>query len=212
MMDTIQATGLTDKDLITAILSNFFIVDYGYINKVNPDKTINVTHAAKPVLMDGTELGETTTDNVEVLTIAGAGFSVQWDYKAKDKVLLLGLKDYVPKVNSVESAEVPKAFIHYNRSTLKAIPLCIFSNDAKVIVEVKDGDLSVKTQKKIKLNGDSKQFVTWAELNQALTTFTTALVSHTHDITSPGYPSGPAVGVPSIDISAAKTTTVVTGG
>lgn len=212
MENIIQATGLSEKDLITAILANFFIVDYGYINKVNPDKTVNVTHAAKPVLIDGTELGETTTDNVEVLTIAGAGFSVQWDYKAKDKVLLLGLKDYVPKVNSVESAEVPKAFIHYNRSTLKAIPLCIFSDEAKVIVEVKDGDLSVKTQKKIKLNGDSKQFVTWAELNQALTTFTTALVSHTHNITSPGKPSGPAVGVPSIDITAAKTTTVVTGG
>lgn len=212
MMNTIQATGLSEKDLITAILSNFFIVDYGYINKVNPDKTVNVTHAAKPVLMDGTELGETTTDNVEVLTIAGAGFSVQWDYKAKDKVLLLGLKDYVPKVDKVESAEVPKAFLHYNRSTIKAIPLCIFSDEAKVIVEVKDGNLEVKTQKKIKLNGESKQFVTWAELNQALTTFTTALVSHTHNITSPGNPSGPAVGIPTIDISAAKTKTIVTGG
>lgn len=211
-MNMIQATGLSEKDLITAILANFFIVDYGYINKVNPDKTVNVTHAAKPVLMDGTELGETTTDNVEVLTIAGAGFSVQWDYKAKDKVLLLGFKDYVPKVDKVESAEVPKAFLHYNRSTLKAIPLCIFSDEAKVIVEVKDGNLEVKTQKKIKLNGESKQFVTWAELNQALTTFTTALVSHTHNITSPGNPSGPAVGIPTIDISAAKTTTVVTGG
>ena len=211
-MNTIQATGLSEKDLITAILSNFFIVDYGYINKVNPDKTVNVTHAAKPVLMDGTELGETTTDNVEVLTIAGAGFSVQWDYKAKDKVLLLGLKDYVPKVDKVESAEVPKAFLHYNRSTIKAIPLCIFSDEAKVIVEVKDGNLEVKTQKKIKLNGESKQFVTWAELNQALTTFTTALVSHTHNITSPGNPSGPAVGIPTIDISAAKTKTIVTGG
>lgn len=212
MQNIIQATGLSEKDLITAILANFFIVDYGYINKVNPDKTVNVTHAAKPVLMDGTELGETTTDNVEVLTIAGAGFSVQWDYKAKDKVLLLGFKDYVPKVDKVESAEVPKAFLHYNRSTLKAIPLCIFSDEAKVIIEVKDGNLEVKTQNKIKLNGESKQFVTWAELNQALATFTTALVSHTHNITSPGNPSGPAVGIPTIDISAAKTTTVVTGG
>ena len=144
MMNMIQATGLSEKDLITAILANFFIVDYGYINKVNPDKTVNVTHAAKPVLMDGTELGETTTDNVEVLTISGAGFSVQWDYKAKDKVLLLGLKDYVPKVDKVESAEVPKAFLHYNRSTLKAIPLCIFSDDAKVKIKVDDGTITIE--------------------------------------------------------------------
>ena len=147
MMNIIQATGLSEKDLITAILANFFIVDYGYINKVNPDKTVNVTHAAKPVLMDGTELGETTTDNVEVLTISGAGFSVQWDYKAKDKVLLLGLKDYVPKVDKVENAEVPKAFLHYNRSTLKAIPLCIFSDDAKVKIKVEDGALNIECDK-----------------------------------------------------------------
>lgn len=216
MENIIQATGLSEKDLITAILANFFIVDYGYINKVNPDKTVNVTHAAKPVLMDGTELGETTTDNVEVLTIAGAGFSVQWDYKAKDKVLLLGLKDYVPKVEKVESANVPKAFLHYNRSTLKAIPLCIFSDKARVIVEVKDGNLEVKTQNKIKLNGESKQFVTWAELNTALSKFTAALKTHVHTCASAGSPSGTPTVVPpltlDIDISAAKTTTVVTGG
>lgn len=152
MQSTIQATGLSEKNLITAILANFFIVDYGYINKVNPDKTVNVTHAAKPVLMDGTELGETTTDNVEVLTIAGAGFSVQWDYKAKDKVLLLGFKDYVPKVNDVESAEVPKAFLHYNRSTLKAIPLCIFSDEAKVKIKVEDGTLTIECDKDVVVN------------------------------------------------------------
>ena len=215
-MNIIQATGLSEKDLITAILSNFFIVDYGYINKVNPDKTINVTHAAKPVLMDGTELGETTTDNVEVLTIAGAGFSVQWDYKAKDKVLLLGLKDYVPNVDKVESAEVPKAFLHYNRSTIKAIPLCVFSDEAKVIVQVKDGTLKLQTQNKFEINGNTKQFVTWAELNTALTNFTTALKTHVHECATAGSPSGTPTVVPplslDIDISAAKTQSVVTGG
>lgn len=138
-MTNVQATGLSEKDLITNILNNFFIIDYGYINKVNADKTVNVTHAAKPVLLDGTELGETTTDNVEVLTISGTGFSIQWDYKAGDKVLLLGLKDYIPNVGNVSKAEVPKAFLHYDRTTIKAIPLCIFSDKAKVQITVKDG-------------------------------------------------------------------------
>ena len=82
-----QAMSLSEQDLITAILQSFFIVDYGYINKVNADKTVNVTHAAKSVMIDGTELPETTTDNVEVLTLSGAGFSIKWDYKAADKVL-----------------------------------------------------------------------------------------------------------------------------
>lgn len=143
-MNIVEAMSLSEQDLITAILRNFFIVDYGYINKVNADKTVNVTHAAKSVLLDGKELPETTTDNVEVLTISGAGFSIQWDYKAKDKVLLLGLKDYVPKVDGVEVAEVPKAFMHYNRSTLKAVPLCLFNDKADVTIKAEKGSLTIE--------------------------------------------------------------------
>lgn len=143
MMTTTQATGLSDRDLITSLLNSFFIVDYGYINKVNVDKTVNVTHSAKPVLMDGTELPETTTDNVEVLTVSGAGLSIQWDYKAGDKVLLLGLKDYVPKVKNVTKADIPQSFLHYNRETIKAIPLCIFDNKAKMQITVKGGVLTI---------------------------------------------------------------------
>ncbi|WP_296017062.1 hypothetical protein [uncultured Treponema sp.] len=102
MTDILSAQNLSERDLITSILNSFYIVDYGYINKVNGDKTVNVTHAAKPVLTDGTELPETVTSNVEVLTVCGAGFSVQWDYKAGDKVLLLGLKSYVPEAGNVK--------------------------------------------------------------------------------------------------------------
>lgn len=266
MANILDAVKLSEADIIRAILNSYFIVDYGYINKVNPDKTVNVTHAAKPVLINGTELPETTTDNVEVLTISGAGFSVQWDYKAKDKVLLLGLKDYVPSVDSVEQAEVPKAFIHYTRTNLKAIPLCLFNDEAKVNIVIEEGKLTLNTEdavdieagktltvkandgkmtieatdeidiksdkavkvnagadvevaagsgKKIKLNGDSKQLVTWTELNTALTNFLTQLTiaMTTTPIVGNGSPQPTWSGLPtSIDISAAKTQTVVTGG
>ncbi|MBO7720445.1 hypothetical protein J6S35_02295 [Candidatus Saccharibacteria bacterium] len=203
---------LTDKDLIESILSSHYIIDYGFIKKVNADKTVDVTHAKQLKTLDGKTLPATVTTGVEVLTIAGAGFSINFDYKKGDKVLLLGFKDFVPKVEDVTSATETTAYLHYSRETLKAIPLCIFNDDAKVKIEVEAGTMKVTTEKKIELNGNSKQFVTWAELNQALSTFTSALVSHTHNITSPGNPSGPAVGVPTIDISAAKTTTIVTGG
>lgn len=154
MMNMPQATGLSDRDLITNILKNYFIVDYGYINKVNSDQTVNVTHAAKQVLIDGTELTETTTSKVEVLTISGAGFSIQWDYKAGDKVLLLGLKDYVPYVDDVDQAQVPTAFIHYERANLKAFPLCVFNSDAKVQLIIKDGKLDINTEDVLNLDGD----------------------------------------------------------
>ena len=218
---------LTERNIIESILASHYIIDYGFIKKVNADKTVDVTHAKQLKTLDSKTLPATVTTNVEVLTIAGAGFSINFDYKKGDKVLLLGFKDYIEKVDEVTSATETTAYLHYSRETLKAIPLCIFNEDAKVKVEIEDGalklttsknteleadTLKVTTKKKVELNGSSKQFVTWAELNQALSTFTTALASHTHNITSPGSPSGPAVGVPTIDISAAKTTTVVTGG
>lgn len=202
----------TDRDLIESVLQSFYIVDYGYIKTVNQDKTIDVIHAKKLKTYNGQTLPQTESKKVEVLTLAGSGFSIQFDYKKGDKVLLLGLKDFIPKAKDVTSATETTNYLHYTRETMKALPLCVFNDQAKVVIKIENGNLDVKTNGKIKLNGDSKQFVTWAELNQALSTFTTALVSHTHVCAAPSSPSGPAVGVPSIDISAAKTTTVVTGG
>lgn len=154
-MNINELTQLTDKDLITSILNNYFILDYGYINKVNPDKTVNITHAIKPTLTNGTELPETTTDNVEVLTLSGAGFSLQFDYKAKDRVLILGLKDYIEKVEDVSQAVAAKSFIHYNRSTIKVLPLCLFNDEAKVKLVVKDGKMTINTEDKLLLDGDN---------------------------------------------------------
>lgn len=202
----------TDRDLIESVLQSFYIVDYGYIKKVNTDKTIDVVHAKLLKTYSGQTLPQTESKAIEMLTLSGSGFSIQFDYKKGDKVLLLGLKDFIPKTADVSTATETTTYLHYTRESMKALPLCIFNNDAKVVIKIENGDMAVNSKGKIKLNGDSKQFVTWAELNQALSTFTTALASHTHNITSPGNPSGPAVGIPSIDISSAKTTTVVTGG
>lgn len=224
----------TDRTLIESIVSSFFILDYGFIKTVNADKTVDVTHAKQLKTLDGKSLPATVTKNVEVLTIAGSGFSINFDYKKGDKVLLLGLKNYVPKVDDVTSATETTAYLHYSRETLKALPLCVFNDDAKVKIEVEDGalklttaknteveadTLKVTTKKKVELNGSSKQFVTWAELNQALTQYTaqlsTALLAATY-VNAGGTPTVLAWtgGTPptSIDISAAKTKTIVTGG
>lgn len=68
---------------------------------------------------------------------------------------------------------------------------------------------------KIYLNGDSKAFVTHAELNTALQTFITALNLHVHtgSALGLGIPFNTTPPTPmSLDISAAATTTVKTGG
>jgi len=59
----------------------------------------------------------------------------------------------------------------------------------------------------IELNGNSKNFVTHAELNTALQSFITSLNLHVH-----GSAGTPPVTPMSLNISAAKTTTIKTGG
>lgn len=133
----------TERTLIESILSSYYIVDYGFIKAVNNDGTINVTHAKQLKAYDGTSYKPTVTSDIEVLTLSGAGFSFKFDYKKGDKVLLIGLKDYIKKVEEVTSATETTAYLHYSRETLKAIPMCVFNGDAKVAAEVKDGELKL---------------------------------------------------------------------
>ncbi len=200
----------TDRSLIEAVVNSYFILDYGIISKVNGDKTVNVTHAKIQELSDGTKLPALETKNLEVLTFSTAGFSVNPDVKEGDKVLLLGLKDYIPNVKEVKGAENQTAYLHYKRDGMKVLPLCVFNADAKIKIEGVDGVLKVTASDSIELNGNDKQFVTWAELNSALQGFITDFNSHIHP-TPNGPSSAPSVQL-TLDISSAKTTTIKTGG
>lgn len=210
----------TERTLIESILASHFIIDYGFIKKVNDNKTVDVTHAKQPKTLDGRTLPATVTTGVEVLTIAGGGFSFKFDYKKGDKVLLLGLKNFIPKVEEVTSATETTAYLHYSRETLKALPLCVFNGDAKVTVQVESGTMKVDTQEKIELNGNDKQFVTYAELDDALQELWGKIKNHTHSVSTSGSATAQTgtaaassdLAGASLDISAAKTTTVVTGG
>jgi hypothetical protein len=220
MNDIFQAERYTDRNLIESILASFYINDYGYIKKVNPDKTVDVIHAKMLKTMDGQSLRPTTTKALEVLTLSCGGFALQVDYKAGDKVLLLGLKDYVPKTQQVAIPTETTSYLHYTRETMKALPLCVFDNTAKVQVKTEEGTLQVNTTKNIELNGNTKQFVTYEELNSALQDLWTKIKSHTHPVSTTGTSSAQSgtasasqeLSPVNLDISASKTTTVVTGG
>lgn len=214
-MNTINGMNYTDRDLIMSIVGNFYILDYGYITKVNQDKTVNVTHCTRLVNRNGEQMPVTTTKELEVLTISSGGFSMAFDYAPGDKVLLLGLKNIVKSTKDANQAEPAVSYMHYTRETMKALPLCAFDSSAKVKLEADKGSLKITTEEKIELNGSDKQLVTWGELDRALSLFLTQLTSAltSTPITGNGSPQPTWVGLPSsIDISAAKTTTVVTGG
>lgn len=82
---------------------------------------------------------------------------------------------------------------------------------AKIIL-APSGKITIESDGNIELNGNSKNFVTYTELN-------TALQSHTHSAgllltgPSPGSPVTGTTGAPvGLDLSAAQTTTIKTGG
>ena len=218
--DLMQAAlSMTERDLIEAIIAETFFADYGYVTAVIPaigdDKTrVDIQHIVKPKVV-GQDLPPTVTRGVELLFPAGAGYSEEWDVKKGDGVLLIGLKWYVNTVDQSgpQSSDVN---LHYTQETMKAIPLGRFNGSATVTLKIIGGKWQLNATE-IDLNGDSKRFVTHAELDTALQGLMTSLNSHTHLVASLGAPTGPAsTSVPpitfSIDISAAKTTTVKTGG
>lgn len=142
----------TDRDLIESILNSYFIVDYGFISTVNADGTIDVTHARKGVTRDGEELPEYLTKKIEILTLSWGGLSIELKPEKGDGVLLVGLKDYVKTVKGINQAEAPKAFIHYTRDTMKAIPLALFNEEAKIRFKTKDGNAKFETDGKFEVD------------------------------------------------------------
>lgn len=214
MKTAMEYTSFSDRDLITGLLASFYILDYGFISRVNADGTINVTHAKRQVTTEDVELPETVSKNIEVLTLSGKGFSVQWDIQEGDQVLLLGLKDYIQQVAKVTKSTKQDAFIHYTRDTMKALPLSVFNNQTKVVVKAHGGTLSIDTEKKIELNGKTSHLVTYEELKQAIDTFMAALNTHTHPISWTGSSgsgtSSPPTDSMSFDISASKAGKVTT--
>lgn len=218
----------TEKDLIESIVSNFYFIDYGFVSAVNGDKTINVTHAKFLTSATGEQLEATITKNIEVLTFATKGISINFEIKQGDKVLLLGLKNRVEKTQDVTIATQQNTPIHYCRDTLKAIPFGVFDSTAKIQIDFSKG-INVKSDeaiiidasgKNIELNGNTKSFVTYAELNQALQSLWTSIQTHTHIVATTGTAAAQSgTASPSVElstavlnISAAETKTIKTGG
>lgn len=161
----------TDRDLIESVLSSFYIVDYGYVQKVNDDKTVDVVHAKKIKTIQGKTLPQTETKKIEVLTVAGSAFSLNIDIQPGDKVLLLGLKNYVQNSADVNEATETTVYMHYARTTMKALPLCAFNADAKVTAEIKDGEFKLNCVKFHVENGDCTVTMDGGNIGVACTSF-----------------------------------------
>ena len=135
--------GVTERDLIEAIVGALFMGDFGTVDAVSADKShVDVVHAIKPKVADQ-QLDATLTKGVEVLWPGGGGaLSIRGTLAKGDPVLLVGLKDYVSTVASglPGTTDIP---LHYTQETLKAIPCGAFNSGATITIEETGGILEI---------------------------------------------------------------------
>lgn len=119
---------------------------------------------------------------------------------SKNKYVAIGFRDSNSSSLGIKEGEIAL----YSTSNSGGIK-------SKIILK-QNGDILIDSSSNIELNGNSKTFVTFTELDTALKKFTQILNTHTHTASSFGSPTTPPTPTMSIDISNAKTKTIFTGG
>lgn len=196
-----------------------------------------VTPTSKYITSKGAEVELQKITDVPVCFVGGSAFNIDIEYQAGD-IVMLGYTDYgigAWKSSDGQTAQLPDDLSAHQLTN--AVVLCgvkTTDNDlssAPTISADKDGNIIIKNSKStitmdkdgnvlidattISLNGDSKPFVTHAELDAALQTTVGIINTHTH-LYAPGplTPIVTATPLPlaTINIAAAATTTVKTNG
>lgn len=164
-----------DKDIIKNIIGNLYILDYGFIDSVNSDNTINVKHIGKGQDQQGNKLKDTITKNIEVLFFSCKTFSIQEIELSKDDgVLLVGLKDQVKIKGSKKSIDL-EYFLHYEQENIKAIlfgfdtnpvtKLTLKQDEIKLESTIKNTTIDLKSKLTLTTDADIEQTATSYKFN-----------------------------------------------
>jgi len=214
------------KENIVDVLNAWFDAKAAQIHTVIPGKVENYaghgTRLAKvkPLVKLKTPLGASLSippiDNVPVIFPSSDAFTLLFPVKKGDGCLIAfseaGIGNFLngQGVNEVEPDDLNR-FALTDAICIPGLWSKSSSPTSKATIEIDaSGNMTVDGAT-IYLNGNTKPFVTHAELDAALQTFITALNLHMHPTAATGPPSPPASPM-SINIAAAATTTVKTGG
>lgn len=209
------------KDAIQSVVNEIHTAIPGKIESYDPStKKAKVKPLIKRWFYDGSLLSLPVIVDVPVIFPGTKDFILHFPLKSGDGVLILFSErsmEYFLSNNMTDSE--PGDPRTYDINDAIAIPGLfsfgspgkVASGNAEVEILYKNASIKIDDSGNVKINGDSKNFVTHAELDAALQTFMTALNLHMHPTATPGPPSPPATPM-SLDISAAKANTVKTGG
>jgi hypothetical protein len=134
MNDILANMNKDERFLIDNIIANNYIIDYGFIKSISADKThVDVEHAIIPVDDKGKDNGKTVTTNVEVMFTGSSYFTMTFDLKIGDSVLLLGSKDFIDDLKNKNTPVTADYFLHYKQENLKAFPFGFPNNPSNKI-------------------------------------------------------------------------------
>lgn len=229
------------RDAITAWMSSMHTAMPGIIQSYDAaKKTVQILPSVKMAFKDGTIVSMPVITDVPVIFPGTTDMVMQYPLKKGDGALIIVseacLENWIGlPIEEVEPGDVRRfslmdAFCIPGLFTPKAPgkvgagdgleiiykDSSIIENDAgDILIASKGGVVNLLAGGNTEINGNTKTFVTYAALNTALETFRSGLLTSLtttpiagNGATQPSWTAFPAA----IDISAAETTTVKTGG
>ena len=193
-------------DHAAKIYAGLNCVNIGRIEKVNAsEQTVEVTLQIKRLAADGTSTTWPLLVDCPYFVLQGGGAYIDMPIKAGDYCLVLFNDRNIDTWWSTANVTDPRTPRKHSMSD----GIALVGLNPKPQVLAHDGTKTrVINTSGIELNGNTKTFVTHAELNTALQTFVTALNGlFASKLNGTGSP-----GTLTLDISAAATTTIKTGG
>lgn len=132
-----------DRFVIDTIIGRHFIIDYGFITQISADKKkVDIEHLTILKDNEGKQMPKTVTKNIELLFSNSSYFSLKFDVKIGDGVLLLGLKDFVKSISEKKQPSQADYLLHYQQENLKAFPIG-FSDNPTTKIEATQNKFSL---------------------------------------------------------------------
>lgn len=198
------------KELRNDIFATLNCVQIGKIEKVTPaEQTVEISIQIKRAAADGTSTSLPVLVDCPYFVLQGGGAYIDMPIIAGDFcIVLFNDRDIDTWWDTANLADP-----HSTRKHSLSDGIALVGINPKTAALDMDGSKTrVINPEGIELNGNTKTFVTHAELNTALQTFITALNLHTHTSATSGSPTSTPNASMSVDISASATTTIKTGG
>jgi hypothetical protein len=217
------------------IFSTFHCIQIGKIEKVTKaEQTVEVTLQIKRLASDGTSAAIPLLVDVPFMVLQGGGSYIDLPIAVGDYCIVLfndrDIDTWWSTANMADPATTRKHDLSDGIAIVGLNPKTkVRTRDGVKARVVSDENIALETEKqielkstaetkvtasKVELNGNTKTFVTHAELTIALSAFLVTLNAHVHNYNVLGVPTPvtPPVTPMTLDISSAATTTIKTGG